>query len=104
MDMKELDPDNPQGNAHIEIKAGILNQKLFQKDFNITLPKRTHYSANFYAKTKNTNILLNGKVLSDLANLEVKEVIFFPKTQNFLFHFSVILLRTNFFKHNHFIK
>jgi len=87
--MPELDPNNPQGDAKLIIQNGILDSSLIQKDFNISIPKKTKYSADFVAKTKDSSVVISGKLLSGLANLKLSNGIYHLKNNNISSDYSV---------------
>jgi len=91
VDMPELDPEHPQGNATLKIDKGTLNANMLQKDLNISLPHDTPYSADFVFTAKGDSISVEGKVLSTLANLKLTNGAYNLKTQNLFSQYNLLI-------------
>jgi len=91
VDMPELDPEHPQGNATLKIDKGTLNANILQKYLNISLPHDAPYSADFVSTAKGDSITVEGKVLSTLANLKLSNGIYNLKTKNLLSQYDLLI-------------
>ena len=72
-DMPDFTPLNPQINAVLGIKDGVIDNKRIAKDFGITLPAKTTYQTDFVIKTQNRHVTFDGNINSSLANLALKD-------------------------------
>ena len=74
INMPNLDINNPQGKAYIELKNGILNRKLIKQAYGILIPKNEHIDARIIANVVKKYIVAKGKILSTTANIDIQKL------------------------------
>lgn len=73
VDMPVLDPDNPQGEAHLKVKDAVIDAATFKQEYNISLASDQLFSADITATAKGETLLAQGDINTSMGNIRVSE-------------------------------
>lgn len=91
IDMPELDPEHPKGNAKLKIDKAVLNTNVFRDEFNISLPRNTTFSADLDSAVKGESITAKGEIRSSLANLKFTDGSYDLKQQDLSLKYHLLV-------------
>jgi len=81
VNMPTLDPNHPQGKAHLKIKDAVIDAATLKKAHQITLPSNTPLQADISAQTEGKMILAKGNIITTLASLALNETRYHMQTR-----------------------
>ncbi|MFT7824563.1 MAG: hypothetical protein ABXS92_07360 [Sulfurimonas sp.] len=73
VDMPELDPDNPQGEAHLKVKEAVIDAAVLKQEHNISLVSEQLFSADITATAKGEMLLGQGDINTSMGKVSVSE-------------------------------
>jgi hypothetical protein len=86
--LKEMET---KGKAKIVLHPTTLNEKIFKKEFNIDLPKKTILTANINSKISVDAFELEGNIKSNLASIKLSQTTYTIKSKELLTNYALIV-------------
>ncbi|MCT7510993.1 hypothetical protein [Aliarcobacter cryaerophilus] len=80
------------GDVLLDINSGKINNEIVQKEFNFPIKQTITYNLKSLNKLENTNVLSDIKLISSLANLDMKNLIIDLVTKDISFNYFLDIL------------
>lgn len=87
INMPTLDPNHPQGEAHLKIKDAVIDAATLKKEHHISLPSDQSLNADITARAKGETLLAEGNIITSLARLVFSETNYHLKDQKLGTHY-----------------